>query len=225
MCRDKRVGAASFLYPLRGPAGWPSASAPLYFEPTNEECSLDEIIAGIGVKIRLLRQAEGLSLQQLAERSGVSAASIHKIERNAMVPTITTLMKLATALDRSIAYLVDEEVDHSSAAVLIRAKERNVLSGSRKGVQLENIAGPLGRYALAGAVVTVEPGADSGKAPLVVQGEELVYLLSGELEFEVDKTFLLRQGDALHLRTECPHRWRNPGVRPARAVWMSLRGR
>jgi transcriptional regulator with XRE-family HTH domain len=186
---------------------------------------LDEIIAGIGVKIRLLRQAEGLSLQQLAERSGVSAASIHKIERNAMVPTITTLMKLATALDRSIAYLVDEEVDNSSSAVLIRSKERNLLSGSRKGVQLENIAGPLGRYALAGAVVTVEPGADSGKAPLAVQGEELVYLLSGELEFELDKTFLLRQCDTLHLRTDCPHRWRNPGARPARAVWISLRGR
>lgn len=225
MCRDKRVPVASFLYPLPGPAGWLPVSAPLSLGPTNEEFSLDEIIAGIGVKIRLLRQAEGLSLQQLAERSGVSAASIHKIERNAMVPTITTLMKLATALDRSIAYLVDEEVDNSSQAVLIRAKERSLLAGSRKGVQLENIAGPLGRYALAGAVVTVQPGADSGKAALTVQGEELVYLLSGELEFEVDKTFLLRQGDALHLRTDCPHRWRNPGARPARAVWISLRGR
>ena len=186
---------------------------------------MDEIIAGIGVKIRLLRQAEGLSLQQLADRSGVSAASIHKIERNAMVPTITTLMKLATALDRSVAYLVDEEVDTSSAAVLIRAKERSPLFGSRQGVKMENIAGPFGRYALAGAVVTIDPGADSGKAPLAVAGEELIYLLSGELEFDVDKTFLLRQGDSLHLRTDCPHRWRNAGTKPAKAVWLSLRSR
>ena len=56
---------------------------------------MDDVIAGIGTKIRLLRQGRGLSLQQLAERSGVSAASIHKIERNSMVPTIAVLMKLA----------------------------------------------------------------------------------------------------------------------------------
>lgn len=183
---------------------------------------MDDVIAGIGEKIRLLRQGDGLSLAQLADRSGVSAASIHKIERNAMVPTITTLMKLARALDRSVSYLVEEEPDEPRSAVLIRARSRDTLFASRQGVNMENIAGPFGQFGLAGAVVTIDPGLDSGKAPLSRPGEELVYLLSGSLEFEIDETYRLGQGDSLHLRTDRPHRWRNPGSRPARAVWISL---
>lgn len=184
---------------------------------------MDEVIAGIGEKIRLLRQGEGLSLQQLAERSGVSAASIHKVERNAMVPTITTLMKLARALDRSVSYLVEEDTDNPPAAVLVRSKDRDILFASREGVKMENIAGPFGRFDLAAAFVTIEPGVDSGEAPLAHPGEELVYLLSGSLEFDIDTTYRLRQGDSLHLLTSKPHRWRNPGSRPAKALWISLR--
>lgn len=186
---------------------------------------MDEVIAGIGAKIHLLRQGDGLSLQQLAERSGVSAAAIHKIERNTMVPTITTLMKLARALDRSVSYLVDEDIDVTSSAVLVRAKDRAALPASRDGVNMENIAGPSSRYALGGAVVTIAPGQDSGKTPLAHPGEELIYLLSGSLEFEAGATHQLRPGDALHLRTDRPHRWRNPSARPSKALWISLRSR
>src|SRR5687768_4744580 len=57
----------------------PAAGAP--WEP---------IVGAIGPKVRDLRQGLGLSLQQLAQRSGVSAAAIHKVERGDMVPTITT---------------------------------------------------------------------------------------------------------------------------------------
>ena len=183
---------------------------------------MDDVIAGIGTKIRLLRQGSGLSLQQLAERSGVSAASIHKIERNAMVPSIAVLRKLARSLYRSVSYLVDEEAAHSSSAVLVRAKSRDPMFASREGVAMENIAGPSGRFTVGGAVVTVDGGCDSGKSPLAHPGEELVYMLSGSLEFEIDETYQLRQGDSLHFRTDRPHRWRNPTTRSARAIWISL---
>lgn len=183
---------------------------------------MSDVIAGIGTKIRLLRQGDGLSLQQLAERSGVSAASIHKIEKNTMVPTITVLMKLARALDRSVSYLVEEEAAQTSSAVLVRAKDRDTLFASREGVHMQNIAGPSGRFAIAGAMVTIAAGRDSGRTPLAHPGEELVYVLSGSLEFEIDETYLLRQGDTLHLRTDRPHRWRNSGTRATKALWISL---
>ena len=88
---------------------------------------LETIVAGIGPKIRFLRQQRNLSLQQLADRSGVSPAAIHKIERNGMVPTITTLMKLAGALNRSVGFLVDEEDESGQLpkhAVLVRVADR-----------------------------------------------------------------------------------------------------
>ena len=63
-------------------------------------------------------------------------------------------------------------------------------------------------------------GANSGYGP----GEELVFTLDGMLSFEVEgEEYMLRRGDALHFRTDRPHRWRNSGRRPARALWMALR--
>jgi len=73
-------------------------------------------------------------------------------------------------------------------------------------------------------VATVEPGASSGDKLLEHPGEELVYLLEGELEFTVaGKRFSLGRCDALHFRTVQPHSWRNPGRAPAVALWMALR--
>ena len=59
--------------------------------------------------MKRLRQEQRLSLQQLAVKAEVSAAAIHKIERNDMVPTITTLLKIATALDRPVTYFVEHD--------------------------------------------------------------------------------------------------------------------
>jgi transcriptional regulator with XRE-family HTH domain len=65
--------------------------------------SWEPIVGAIGPKLREARQQLGLSLQQLAARAEVSAAAIHKVERGDMVPTITTLLKLAGAVGRPIA--------------------------------------------------------------------------------------------------------------------------
>jgi transcriptional regulator with XRE-family HTH domain len=185
---------------------------------------LNDVIASLGPKIRELRRQKNLSLQQLSERSGVSSAAIHKIERNGMVPTIATLMKLAGALNRTVGWLVDEEAFEGRQAVLVRAGERKQVFTSKTGLELMGLSGPYGRFFMAGAVATVEAGADSGPKPMEHPGEELVYVLDGSLRFTIDDTdYLLRRGDALHFRTERSHRWSNPGSRPTRAIWMALR--
>ena len=95
---------------------------------------------------------------------------------------------------------------------------------SHSGIDLASITGPYGRFFLAGASATHRAPAHSGGKAMEHPGEELVLLLEGKLEFEVDgETFSLAAGDSLHFRTDRPHRWRNPGRQPARAVWMALR--
>ena len=61
------------------------------------------VVSGIGPKIKVLRRQNGYSLQALADRADVSAATIHKIEQNGMVPTVTTLLKIASALNRPVS--------------------------------------------------------------------------------------------------------------------------
>lgn len=185
---------------------------------------LDRIVSSIGPKLRELRLQRGFSLQQLAERADVSAAAIHKIERSGMVPTITTLLKLAAALNRPIGYFVDEDAEDLGPAVFIPAEDRRVVYTSHRGIDLGGISGPYGRFFLAGAVATVEAGASSGDRAMEHPGEELVYVVDGTLEFDVDgREYRLGKGDAVHFRTDRPHRWKNSGRGKARAIWMALR--
>lgn len=185
---------------------------------------VDHIVSAIGSKVRSLRKQAGWSLQQLAAQSNVSAAAIHKIEQNGMVPTITTLLKIAGALGRPVSYFVDEDEASSAPTVFTSESERRPIYTSHVGIDLAGITGPYGRFLLAGAVATVVPGASSGETPLEHPGEELVYVLDGQLEFTVSGTaYLLGPRDALHLRTVQKHAWRNPGRRDAVALWMALR--
>jgi transcriptional regulator with XRE-family HTH domain len=182
------------------------------------------IVSGIGPKVRRLRKEAGLSLAQLAEISRVSAAAIHKIEQSGMTPTITTLLKVAGALGRPISFFVDEEEVSADPTAYTPSAEQRLILTSHVGIDLAGISGPYGRFLLAGARATVVPGASSGDTMLEHPGEELIYLLDGVLEFEVNsRIFVLNRGDALHFRTVQPHSWRNPGKVDAIALWMALR--
>ena len=186
--------------------------------------NLSAVVNSIGPKIRRLRKQWNLSLQQLADRSDVSTAAIHKVEQGTMVPTITTLLKLAAALDQPVSYFVDEEQESPSYVVFTPAAGRRSIYTPHEGLALEGISGPYGQYFVATAVAEVEPGASSGEAPLRHAGEELIHILSGRLDVAVgDREFQLRRGDSIHFRTDHEHRWRNPTKRPARAVWTALR--
>lgn len=179
------------------------------------------IVGSIGPKVRKLRRQLGLSLQQLAQRSEVSAAAIHKVERGDMVPTITTLLKLAAALDRPIGHFVDAGFDDGPVAVHTPASVRTAMRVVAEGIELASITGPADRFRAAGAVATIAAGAIGEGVQR--SGEDLVLVLDGGLAFEVaDESYLLRKGDALHYPTDRAHRWSNPGRSVTLAVWISL---
>lgn len=184
---------------------------------------LKQVVSGIGPKIKTLRTDRGLSLSALGKQADVSAAAIHKIEQSGMVPTITTLLKLAGALGRPVAYFVGEDTKEDQTLFTGAAELRQIYT-SHEGIELAGISGPYDQFSLAGAIATVTPAATSGTKELRHPGEELVYVLDGALEFVVDgKSYVLGPGDALHFRAQQLHTWRNPGKKAARALWMALR--
>jgi transcriptional regulator with XRE-family HTH domain len=185
---------------------------------------LERIVGSIGLKVFSLRKRMGLSLQQLGERSDVSAAAIHKIEQGGMVPTITTLLKIAGALGRPVSYFVEEGTGRDDVAVLTPPDEDRPVYTSHKGIDLNSISGPYGRFLLAGARAIVAPGATSGRKPMQHPGEELVHVTGGLLEFTVTgQLYHVGVGSTLHFRGDQPHTWRNPGTTEVHAVWMALR--
>ena len=146
---------------------------------------IEQTVSALGAKVAKARAERGWSLQQLANRAGLSPAAIHKIEKSGMTPTITSLMKVASALGRSVGYFI-EEADPLRPVTVVRRDERAQLYTSKQGLVLQNVSGRYGPFFAAGAEAFVEPRADSGPEPMVHPGEELVVLLEGEMGFTVD---------------------------------------
>ena len=185
---------------------------------------IERTVSELGAKVAKARAERGWSLAQLAERAGLSPAAVHKVEKSGMTPTIASLMKIASALGKSVGYFVDE-ADPVRPVTVIRRGERTPLYTSKEGLTLENISGRYGPFWVAGAEARVEPGADSGPDPMSHPGEELVLVTQGRLTFTIDDVpYELREGDSIHFRTVRPHSWANSGGRPARAIWLAIRG-
>lgn len=181
------------------------------------------IVDSIGAKVRHLRKDQHLSLQQLASKADVSAAAIHKVERSDMVPTVTTLLKIATALGCPVGYFIGDE-RLADPVAFTPANARQDVFTPHTGLRLAGISGPYAPFHGAAAVASIEPGANSGDKPLIHPGEELVYMLSGSMTFQIaGKSYQLRRGDSLHFLGDQPHRWENDHQGQARAIWYVLR--
>jgi transcriptional regulator with XRE-family HTH domain len=163
------------------------------------------VVEAIGPKVHALRQERGMTLQQLAHAADVSAAAVHKVERGDMVPTITTLLKLAAALDTPIRHFVEAGDAPTSLAVHARGVQpADAPSGATP------ISGPLDRFRASAAVHRLEP--DAQRKGRRRAGEVLLLVLDGALTVDVaDEQYRLTAGESLHLPTHVAHSWTNPG--------------
>src|SRR5688572_4343447 len=75
----------------------------------------------VGPRLKALREAGGLSLRDLAERSGVSAPMLSQVERNETSPTIATAHRIAAGLDLSLSQLL--RLDEGSSLSIVRAQD------------------------------------------------------------------------------------------------------
>ncbi len=184
-----------------------------------EKNQVDRIISKLGEKIKALRIEKGWSLQDLAQKSGISAAGIHRIESNGITPTITTMMKIADALGKKVSFFIEEEEED---AVFVPSGKRESIFTFKKGLDLQCVsAKKYGDFIMTAAYAVVEIGASSGRKPMSHRGEELVYCIEGKMEFQVNnKVYVLNPGDSLHFRTIAEHRWRNIGNVRAKLIWV-----
>jgi len=187
----------------------------------NEQNQIDSIVSKLGEKIKRLRLEKGLSLKDLSVKSGISAAAIHKIESNGIIPTITTMMKISDALGKGVSYFIEERRGKKDV-FFVPAQGREAIFTFKKGLKLHGIsAKKYGDFMMTAAYAVVDVGASSGRKTMNHRGEELVYCLQGKMEFRVDnETYILGPGDSIHFRTDINHSWKNTGDAQAKLIWV-----
>jgi transcriptional regulator with XRE-family HTH domain len=170
----------------------------------------------IGTRLRSLREERHISMRELARRSGLSANALSMIERGLTSPSVSTLTKLANAMEVPITAFFREEPERTSI-VFRKATERSrmpFLRGMWEGLGGESFSGRMEAFLL-----TLETGGSSGPHGLIHTGHEFVFCLRGNLEYEVEnKRFEMEPGDSLIFGANQRHRWRNPGHNVAMAI-------
>jgi quercetin dioxygenase-like cupin family protein len=87
-----------------------------------------------------------------------------------------------------------------------------------KGIRLERLIPYLHSFLLQGNIHHVAAGGGSD-GNIVHSGEEVGYVLDGEIELTVDgRRYRAKAGDSFHFRSELPHGYRNVGAKPARVI-------
>jgi transcriptional regulator with XRE-family HTH domain len=170
----------------------------------------------VGARIRALREAEGLSLRDLAARSGVSAPMLSQVERGETSPTLAVAERIAGGLELSLSQLL--RLDERSHVVVTRAGDRRVRR--RRGHRTEELTPPLPGQRADVSVHALDPGAATarpGDPPLHEPGSrETAFVLTGTVELLIDdESHLLSAGDSVTFDADLPHHFENPGEETA----------
>lgn len=173
-------------------------------------------------RLRRTREEAGLSLRQLAERAGVAASTIQKVESGKIVPSVAVMVRLADALNRRAAHFIEDDGQTLTDVRLLRRGSGRRVGKPAAPVIFEHIAEPLLDPRMEAFRVTVKPGAHSGgEEPITYRGEEIVLCTRGTLVFEMrGQEYRLRPGDTLHFKGNIPHTWRNPGPGEAEMIMV-----
>jgi len=185
----------------------------------------DEIDQRLGARLRAARLRQGLTLEALAERTGVSRAMISRVERAESSPTAALLVRLGSGLGLTLSALLDAGSANSGPLSRQGAQpvwrdpasgylRRNVSPrGTGSGFEIVEVVLP------AGAHVVLDSARD---APSL---DQQVWVLEGELELTLGETcHQLAQGDCLQMHLRETISYRNTGSVPVRyAVILAAR--
>ncbi|GAB2762077.1 cupin domain-containing protein [Salinifilum aidingensis] len=172
----------------------------------------------LGRHIRDARRERGLTLEQLAERTGLSRSYLSNVERNVNSPTIGTLRTVLDAIGVSLVQLF--RTVEGAPRTLVRPDDRvEIVSTGNAAIRYELLnPNPSGRLEM--LIMKVAPGASSGPVAHTHAGEEVGFMISGQLRYWVDETcYDLHAGDAVSFESTRPHRYENAGEEEAVSLW------
>ncbi|MDD2439602.1 MAG: XRE family transcriptional regulator [Methanosarcinaceae archaeon] len=166
----------------------------------------------VGSKIRQLREAQDMSVEQLAEASQSSVELIKQLENGALVPSLTPLLKIARALGVRLGTFLDDMPQHGPVVVR-EGQSENVVRFSGKTERPKKSA--LDFYALASDkadrhmepfIIDIRPSPEESHKLSSHEGEEFIYVLSGKIEiFYGKEVHNLNEGDSIYYDSIVPH--------------------
>ncbi len=180
---------------------------------------MNEDYSRFGESLRRFRKEAGMNLALLAAKAGCSESMLSKIENGKGNPSLDLLHRIAQALGVSIGHLFAPSAEDSP---VMREGLRPLINNMKpsQGVVLEALMRRQHPHGLQAHIHIVAPG--GGSKPISHEGEEVGYVLEGELDLEINgETFSLKNGDSFYFDSQKPHRYKNTGSDLAKIIWVN----
>jgi transcriptional regulator with XRE-family HTH domain len=165
-------------------------------------------ISLVGAKLRERRRHLNLTLQEVADRVGVTKGFLSEIERDRAAPSVATLLKLRDALSLSVATLF-----HSAIPQVVRQQSRVSIPYGGIGMTCMLVS-PENAHRVIAIHAEFKPGGKSGPEPHALDSdEEIILIIEGALEVTISgETYRLQAGDSITFDPRVPHLYRNPSA-------------
>jgi transcriptional regulator with XRE-family HTH domain len=179
----------------------------------------------VGKKLRQFREARGLSIEQLAEKSKAHKKFIEELEADQLVPSIAPLLKIARGLGVKISTLMDDAP--VAGAVVSRQADLPETEISFSGLgsycastlEFHPLAKNRAGRHMEPFIIDVHPSVPEECTFSFHEGEEFIFVLEGEIEvlYGGDQ-HILGAGDSIYYDSGTPHQVKTAGDKKARIL-------
>ena len=168
--------------------------------------------------LRLIREERNLSLDKLADLTGVSKSMLRQIETGQSSPTISTLWKIANGLRVPFTALLREQ---NSKVVLGGFKAGQPLTEQSQGYRLFPLVSFNPDRSFEIYYIEIDPGISLEAEPHNGIPEEYVFVLQGRIDITVDgEPFTVEKESFISFLANCPHHYHNSGTETATALML-----
>lgn len=175
----------------------------------------EELLLLLGDKIKTKRTQRNITLEQLAQKAGVSKGLISQIENNRTVPSLPVLFNIIHSLEENLRSFFEDmhdSIPRNHVLVIRKGQEKVFSKEPVRGFSYKRI---LTRSITSQAtdVVLLELKKKANRRQMIrTDAFECKYLLKGSVEYQIEKeTIVLNEGDTLFFDGRAPHRLRNLG--------------
>ncbi len=175
----------------------------------------EELILLLGDKIKTKRTLKNITLEQLANKAGVSKGLISQIENNRTVPSLPVLFNIIHSLDEDLKTFFEDMHDsftNNKVLIVRKGQEKTFAKEPVRGFSYKRIL-TKSLVSQAMDVVLLELKKNASRKEMIrTDAFECKYILKGSIEYQIEKeTFQLQEGDTLFFDGRAAHRLKNIG--------------
>jgi transcriptional regulator with XRE-family HTH domain len=178
----------------------------------------------LGERVRSIREERSMSIEQLADRADLDVEHVRQIESGALIPSLSPLIRIARSLGVRLGTFLDDQGQAGPVISRLGAHEAVVRFSARERPGRSDLdffslaANKTGRH-MEPFLIDIHPASAEAVQASTHEGEEFIYVLSGEVEVEYGKdTYLLRPGDSIYYDSIVPHHVHSAGNAEARVL-------